>query len=158
MRNDGFYFPKGSKERQSHFWSAAKPFLLAMENPTNPAMDVGVASFRISLAQRSFEAAFKVLLSHVAAPIVPVQSILGAILPTTSEMDARALNLSTKTTNVSRSGRGTKRHAVNANLSDMDTDDSSQKSDGSSRYTDRRKGGHYSSNNRSESRRHYTNI
>ena len=130
VRNDGAYFSKGSKERQPHFWSAARPFMLAVENPTDTTADVGVSSFRMSLCQRAFEITFKVLLCHVADPVVPTNSILGTIIPVTPEMEARA---STKRDHP----QGTKRSAMDAALSDMDTGDSDldQSSEGSSRYT-----------------------
>ena len=65
IRFDGFFFPKGSSDRKTDFWQPQKPFSLAMENPFEISSDVGVSSFRISVVQRSFEVAFKILLSCV---------------------------------------------------------------------------------------------
>ena len=61
-----------------------------MENPLEPTADVGKPSFRMSTVQRSFEVAFKVLLSHVTEPAVPAVSILASILPPTEEMRKRS--------------------------------------------------------------------
>jgi non-canonical poly(A) RNA polymerase PAPD5/7 len=90
VRFDGFYFPKGATDRKKDFWQEKRPFSLAMENPFELASDVGISSFRISVVQRSFEVAFKVLLSHVTEPFNPTISILASILPATEEMNKRS--------------------------------------------------------------------
>ena len=90
IRNDGSYFSKGAKNRREHFWQPTRPFSLALENPFELEMDVGKASFRMQLVQRSFEVAYRVLLSHVSEPAVPAVSILASILPPTDEMTERA--------------------------------------------------------------------
>jgi len=90
VRFDGFYFPKGASDRKNDFWQPQRPFSLAMENPLEISADVGNPSFRISVVQRSFEVAFKVLLSHVTVPVIPAVSILASILPPTEEMRKRA--------------------------------------------------------------------
>ena len=90
VRFDGFYFPKGATDRKNDFWQAQRPFMLAMENPLEPNSDVGKPSFRMQQIQRSFEVAFKVLLSHVTDPAVPAVSILASILPATDEMRKRS--------------------------------------------------------------------
>lgn len=90
VRFDGFYFPKGASDRKKDFWQEKRPFSLAMENPFELTSDVGISSFRISVVQRSFEVAFKVLLSHVTEPFNPTVSILASILPPTEEMTRRS--------------------------------------------------------------------
>lgn len=90
VRFDGFFFPKGASERKEDFWKSNQPFSLAMENPFEPKSDVGASSFRISMIQRSFDVASKILLSHVTQPFNPTISILGAILPPTEEMKKRS--------------------------------------------------------------------
>jgi non-canonical poly(A) RNA polymerase PAPD5/7 len=90
VRFDGFYFPKGATDRKKDFWQEKRPFSLAMENPFELTSDVGISSFRISVVQRSFEVAFKVLLSHVTEPFNPTVSILASILPATEEMNKRS--------------------------------------------------------------------
>jgi non-canonical poly(A) RNA polymerase PAPD5/7 len=88
VRHDGFYFPKGARDRREVYGSTnpSRTFALAMENPLDPTMDVGKASFKMQLIQRSFDTAFKVLLAHVAEPAIPAPSILLSILPASSEM------------------------------------------------------------------------
>ena len=90
VRHDGFYFPKGARDRKEIYHTPSRPFALAMENPLDPTMDVGKASFRIGVIQRSFDTAFKVLLAHVAEPVLTATSILAAILPSSREMHVRA--------------------------------------------------------------------
>jgi non-canonical poly(A) RNA polymerase PAPD5/7 len=90
IRFDGFYFPKGATDKKKDFWQEKRPFSLAMENPFELTSDVGISSFRISVVQRSFEVAFKVLLSHVTEPFNPTVSILASILPATEEMVKRS--------------------------------------------------------------------
>ena len=86
VRFDGFFFPKGATDRKKDFWQPQRPFSIAMENPLDPAFDVGSPSFRIDLVQRSFEVAFKTLLCHVSEPIIPTTSILASILTPSDEM------------------------------------------------------------------------
>eukprot|EP00531_Pseudo-nitzschia_arenysensis_P007353 CAMPEP_0116156550 /NCGR_PEP_ID=MMETSP0329-20121206/22890_1 /TAXON_ID=697910 /ORGANISM="Pseudo-nitzschia arenysensis, Strain B593" /LENGTH=457 /DNA_ID=CAMNT_0003653637 /DNA_START=54 /DNA_END=1424 /DNA_ORIENTATION=+ len=90
VRFDGFFFPKGAKDRKEHFWQPSRQFAIAMENPLDPTMDVGSASFRIDLVQRSFEVAFKTLLCHVSEPYIPTPSILASILMPSEEMWERS--------------------------------------------------------------------
>ena len=91
VRHDGFYFSKGAKDRKETFWNPKRaPLSIGVENPLEPTVDVGTSSFKMSIIQRSFETAFKVLLAHVSEPILPANSILSTILPPTQEMRARA--------------------------------------------------------------------
>lgn len=93
VRSDGRYFPKGDKERKEHFWQPTRPHSLSLENPLDLSADVGRASFRIQLIQKSFETAFKVLMAYVSEPEVKTVSILEKILPPTEEMTKRATML-----------------------------------------------------------------
>jgi non-canonical poly(A) RNA polymerase PAPD5/7 len=77
VRHDGFYFPKGAMDRKDIYYNPARPFNVGHGNPLDPSMDVGKASFRISIIQRAMDIAFKVLLAHVAEPILQVPSISG---------------------------------------------------------------------------------
>ncbi|MGK3735835.1 MAG: non-canonical poly(A) RNA polymerase PAPD5/7 [Bacillariaceae sp.] len=90
VRFDGFFFPKGASDRKKNFWQPQRPFSVAMENPLDPTFDVGSASFRIDLVQRSFDVAFKVLLCHVSEPLIPTTSILATILTPSEEMWERS--------------------------------------------------------------------
>ena len=91
VRHDGFYFPKGAKDRKEYFWQPNRRFSMAIENPLEPTHDVGKPSYRIQIVQRSYELAFKTLLAHLTEPIVPTMSTLASILPPTAEMSKRAL-------------------------------------------------------------------
>eukprot|EP00978_Attheya_sp_CCMP212_P039763 scaffold210037_cov61-Attheya_sp.AAC.2 len=90
VQNDGSYFAKGASVRRENFWQSNRPFSLALENPLEPIVDVGRASFRIQMVQRSFEVAFRILLAHMTEPMIPADSILASILPPTEEMVNRA--------------------------------------------------------------------
>lgn len=98
VRFDGFFFPKGATDRKKEFWQPNRPFSFALENPVENTMDVGAPSFRISIVQRSFEVALKVLLSHVTEPYQPSISILASILPPTDEMVERSRFLKARST------------------------------------------------------------
>jgi non-canonical poly(A) RNA polymerase PAPD5/7 len=89
VRNDGFYFPKGSSERKEIFWQPSRVFMIGMENPLETTMDVGRSSFRIRVVQGAFAAAYRVLLTYMAVPLQPTSSILASILPPTQEMRQR---------------------------------------------------------------------
>ena len=119
VRNDGFYFPKGSKDRKEHFWQPGRPNSLALENPFEITADVGRVSFRMPLIQRSFDVAFKVLMSHVAEPVVQTDSILASILPPTEEMTKRATLLKVANTEqlAKASGVPISKQSLNANSS-----------------------------------------
>jgi len=132
IRNDGSYFPKGAKNRREHFWQPTRPFSLALENPFETDMDVGKSSFRIQLVQRSFEVAFRVLMSHVSEPALPTRSgsILASILLPTDEMRTRALlKKGASKGNGTRSGYAEKKGGVeivgSSGSSDIDTSSSS---------------------------------
>ena len=91
VRNDGYYFPKGHHNRREFFFTnPSRPFSLGIENPIDITMDVGKSSFRMGLIQKSFEVALRVLLGHVAQPVIPTDSILESIIPPTEEMYQRA--------------------------------------------------------------------
>ncbi len=90
VRFDGFFFPKGAKDRKENFWQPSRPFSIAMENPLDPTFDVGSPSFRIDLVQRSFEVAFKTLLCYTSEPYQPTRSILASILLPSEEMWERS--------------------------------------------------------------------
>ena len=71
------------------FWQPSRQFVLAMENPLDPKMDVGAGAFRMQMIKRIFEHAYKTLLAYVSEPIEPTDSILAMIIPPTEEMEKR---------------------------------------------------------------------
>ena len=135
VREDGCYFPKGSKEKRDMFWNPTKPFQLALENPHDPKSDVGCGSYRIKLIQRVFDVAFRLLLVHVSEPVCPALSILSSILPTERDnpLHERARDCQSKTasnnertfssldkslpTNRIKNKESRKRAAVNSDMS-----------------------------------------
>ncbi|KAI2488628.1 Cid1 family poly A polymerase [Fragilaria crotonensis] len=121
VRHDGFYFRKGALDRKETFCYPNRPFSLAMENPLDPTMDVGKASFRIGIVQRSMDVAYKVLLAHVAEPFhtfdgAVASSILATILPISPEMLARAARPATT------SGKGVASMLTRGIAAKMDND------------------------------------
>ena len=115
VRFDGYYFPKGSRGRRDDFYHHGKPLSLAIEDPLNPTNDITCGSFRIGMIQRSFETAFRILLSRVAEPSVSCTSILASVLPPTEEMIKRGVLI--KITKRSKRKEVGGSHA-NASLSD----------------------------------------
>ncbi|KAL3763556.1 hypothetical protein ACHAW5_008099 [Stephanodiscus triporus] len=91
VRHDGYYFPKGLKERRESFWQPSRPFGIAMENPLDPTADVGAGAFRMQMIQRIFGHAFRTLLAYVSEPAEPTDSILARIIPPTEEMERRMI-------------------------------------------------------------------
>lgn len=89
VRNDGFYFAKGERDKKKVFWQPSRQFGLAIENPLDTAMDVGAGAYRIQMIQRVFEHSFKTLLAYVSEPREPTDSILARIIPPTEEMAKR---------------------------------------------------------------------
>lgn len=114
VRHDGFYFPKGATSRKEVYWASDRPFLCALENPLDPSLDVGKTSFRIQTVQRAFGIAHKMLLAHVAEPVMPTKSILATILPPTEEMHQRRLE---KRRNQSLAAPRNKRNASQSDAS-----------------------------------------
>jgi DNA polymerase sigma len=139
VREDGLYFPKGHHNRRENFFTnPSRAFTLGIENPIDNTMDVGSSSFRMSLIQKAFEVAMRVLLSHVAQPVVPTESILESIIPPNEEMYKRAtmckvLSIESKLRNQGLSfgksqeergkGKNSKRSRT-SNESEMDVSDS----------------------------------
>lgn len=91
VRNDGYYFAKGERDKKGTFWQPGRPFSIAMENPLDPSMDVGAGAYRIQTIQRVFQHSFQTLLAYVAEPREPTDSILARIIPPTQEMEKRRL-------------------------------------------------------------------
>lgn len=92
LRNDGFFFPKGASDRRKVFWQQERPLMVALENPLDITHDVGTTSFRFNIVQRSFSAAYKILLCYTAAPVLEyVPSILAIVLPPTDYMSSRLI-------------------------------------------------------------------
>eukprot|EP00956_Cyclotella_meneghiniana_P044217 scaffold307815_cov86-Cyclotella_meneghiniana.AAC.2 len=91
VRNDGYYFAKGERDKKDTFWLPSRPFSLAVENPLDPSMDVGGGAYRIQTIQRVFQHSFQTLLAYVAEPRERTDSILARIIPPTEEMEKRRL-------------------------------------------------------------------
>jgi non-canonical poly(A) RNA polymerase PAPD5/7 len=96
VRHDGFFFPKGARDRKDVFFRPDKPAMLAIENPLDPTQDVGMSSFRYQTVQRAFAVAYKTLLALVTASpqyepelIENIPSRLAEILPPTPYMTSR---------------------------------------------------------------------
>jgi non-canonical poly(A) RNA polymerase PAPD5/7 len=92
VRNDGFYFAKGERDKKSMFWQPGRPFSLAIENPLDTTMDVGAGAYRIQMIQRVFQHSYQTLLAYVAEPREKTDSILTRIIPPTAEMEKRRLH------------------------------------------------------------------
>ena len=91
VRHDGYYFPKGLRDRRDSFWQPSRPFSIAMENPLDPTSDVGAGAFRMQMIQRVFGHAFRTLLAYVSEPAEQTDSILARIIPPTEEMERRMI-------------------------------------------------------------------
>jgi non-canonical poly(A) RNA polymerase PAPD5/7 len=90
VRNNGFFFPKGASDRKDVFWQQQRPLLVALENPLEITHDVGSSSFRFQIVQRSFAAAYKIILCYIVDPVLEdVPSILATILPPNDYMSSR---------------------------------------------------------------------
>lgn len=91
VRQDGYFFAKGERDKKATFWQPNRSFSLAIENPLDPGMDVGAGAFRIQNIQRVFQHSFQTLLAYVAEPREPTDSILARIIPPTQEMEKRRI-------------------------------------------------------------------
>jgi DNA polymerase sigma len=98
VRFGGYYFPKGASDKAKIFapqqgknnnGGPARTFLVAMEHPLETTLDVGRGTYRMGLLQRAFETGFRTLVAHTSDPVIPTASILGTILPPTTEMWTR---------------------------------------------------------------------
>ncbi|GLD91924.1 hypothetical protein PINS_up000457 [Pythium insidiosum] len=88
VRNGGTYFYKEDRD----WYDAGRPFLLSVENPNEPELDVGKNSYEIRTVKRSFEYARQVLLNeiHRRGQFHPLAgSILGTIIPADSHLTER---------------------------------------------------------------------
>ncbi|KAJ0406815.1 hypothetical protein P43SY_008837 [Pythium insidiosum] len=88
VRNGGTYFFKEDRD----WYDASRPFLLSVENPNEPELDVGKNSYEIRTVKRSFEYARQVLLNeiHRRGQFHPLAgSILGTIIPADSHLTDR---------------------------------------------------------------------
>lgn len=83
--NNGSFFPKGARNRREIFLKEDRLLLLAMENPLDTTMDVGISTFRYQMIQRSFATAHKILLAHLTAPELSTMSFLATIFPQNDE-------------------------------------------------------------------------
>ncbi|RMX66052.1 hypothetical protein DD238_003956 [Peronospora effusa] len=61
VRNGGSYFFKEDR----HWCDAGRPFLIAMENPNEPSLDIGKNSYEMRTVKRSFDYARQVLQNEI---------------------------------------------------------------------------------------------
>lgn len=107
VRHDGKFFAKGAMDRKENFFTQNRPFSLALENPLEPDNDSGRGSFRIQTVQKAFSKAHKLLLAHVAAPVMPTHSILATIIPCDDmDMQQRKLKRQISTTQQQQANGG----------------------------------------------------
>uniref|UniRef100_M4B1R5 Uncharacterized protein n=1 Tax=Hyaloperonospora arabidopsidis (strain Emoy2) TaxID=559515 RepID=M4B1R5_HYAAE len=86
VRNGGSYFYK-----EDRYWcDAGRPFLIAMENPNEPSLDVGKNSFEIRTVQRSFDYARQVLQNEICRH-GRFKSLSGSILGTIIQGDSNLM-------------------------------------------------------------------
>jgi non-canonical poly(A) RNA polymerase PAPD5/7 len=88
VRNGGEYFRKSDRG----WYDEARPYLLSVENPNEPSLDVGKNSYEIRTVRRSFEYARQVLVSEIQrrGKFHPLPgSMLGTIIPADSDLLAR---------------------------------------------------------------------
>ncbi|TMW60843.1 hypothetical protein Poli38472_000885 [Pythium oligandrum] len=88
VRNGGLFFYKEDRD----WYDSGRPFLLSIENPNEPDLDVGKNSYEIRTVKRSFEYARQVLLNeiHRRGQFHPLAgSILGTIIPADSNLLGR---------------------------------------------------------------------
>uniref|UniRef100_A0AAV1T4G6 polynucleotide adenylyltransferase n=1 Tax=Peronospora matthiolae TaxID=2874970 RepID=A0AAV1T4G6_9STRA len=86
VRNGGSYFYK-----EDRYWcDAGRPFLIAMENPNEPSLDVGKNSFEIRTVQRSFDYARQVLQNEICRH-GRFKSLSGSILGTIIQGDSNLI-------------------------------------------------------------------
>lgn len=85
VRDGGSYFRK--EDRQ--WYDDNRPFLISVENPNEPSLDIGKNSYEIRTVKRSFDYARQVLTNeiHRRGQFQPLAgSILGAIIPADSHL------------------------------------------------------------------------
>ncbi|CAI5733688.1 unnamed protein product [Hyaloperonospora brassicae] len=86
VRNGGSYFYK-----EDRYWcDAGRPFLIAMENPNEPSLDVGKNSYEIRTVQRSFDYARQVLQNEIGRH-GRFKSLSGSILGTIIQADSNLM-------------------------------------------------------------------
>lgn len=86
VRNGGSYF---YKEDQG-WYDGGRPFLISMENPNEPSLDIGKNSYEIRTVKRAFDYARQVLLNEIHRR-GQFQSLAGSILGTIIPPDSHLL-------------------------------------------------------------------
>lgn len=88
VRNGGSYFFKEDRD----WYDDNRPFLISMENPNEPSLDIGKNSYEVRTVRRAFDYARQVLTNeiHRRGQFHPLSgSILGAIIPPDSHLTDR---------------------------------------------------------------------
>lgn len=88
VRNGGSYFFKEDRD----WYDDNRPFLISMENPNEPSLDIGKNSYEVRTVRRAFDYARQVLTNeiHRRGQFHPLSgSILGTIIPPDSHLTDR---------------------------------------------------------------------
>ncbi|TDH65140.1 hypothetical protein CCR75_007159 [Bremia lactucae] len=86
VRNGGSYFNKEGR----HWYDDGKPFLIAMENPNEPSLDIGKNSYEMRIVKRSFDYARQVLQNEIYRH-GRFKSLPGSILGTIIQADSNLM-------------------------------------------------------------------
>ena len=78
MRNGGFFFKKHTRRWEN----SAKPFLLCLENPHDPTIDIGKSAYNIKRVVRAFQHAH----DHILYNSSQDESILGGLIKDIPEL------------------------------------------------------------------------
>lgn len=83
VRNGGSYFRKESR----YWYDDGRPFLISMENPNEPSLDIGKNSYEMRIVKRSFDYARQVLQNEIHRH-GQFRSLPGSILGTIIQADS----------------------------------------------------------------------
>ncbi|RLN77652.1 hypothetical protein BBO99_00006585, partial [Phytophthora kernoviae] len=87
VRNGGSYFYKTDR----YWYDDNRPFLISMENPNEPSLDIGKNSYEMRTVKRSFEYARQVLQNEITRH-GQFKSLPGSILGTIIQADSRLVD------------------------------------------------------------------
>ncbi|KAG7399267.1 hypothetical protein PHYBOEH_009306 [Phytophthora boehmeriae] len=87
VRNGGSYFYKTDR----YWYDDSRPFLISMENPNEPSLDIGKNSYEVRTVKRSFEYARQVLQNEITRH-GQFKALPGSILGTIIQADSRLVD------------------------------------------------------------------
>ncbi|CEG48292.1 pap-associated domain-containing protein 5-like [Plasmopara halstedii] len=87
VRNGGSYFLKESR----YWYDDCRPFLISIENPNEPSLDIGKNSYEMRTVKRSFDYARQVLQNEIHRH-GRFKSLSGSILGTIIQADSKLVN------------------------------------------------------------------